>query len=477
MAKINGMQPADRVKKILDDYANDGGNVYDLKKGDPAYEQVKNAHVVVNGVKLTLHEKFVLAGYNKRVRKAKTIAEITAMLDEFVEKGGNVNDLSSTDELYRLVNNIDKALTICEKFALCKHPRGKKKSANVFVTLKEEIEAYIKAGGSLHVERKSLPFYERMHSAKRTYFRRTGIQLSTEELFDLLGIEGYSDTYYNYLPIFEFDKFKDKDGFVDSYRSDKSANEFVDREAEKLGVPISVFVLLVANQNLKRCVIQTDVLSFISNKLSEYKEIYGSYDGISENDSYLYNKLCGLKKTIVTEDGRPVSTKTLVALLGEEDNAGTFSPYTNVDELDFDKEVVPLIELARKNENMLYAKDIEEKVYRNIINYVARNNSNIKDYFAGFGVNYVDYKGYYNHTFLYIEKYPYIDEMKQERDALFNEFAQAHPKMIKEKLFEKYLEICKEVYLKYKEKIESFGLKEDFDSSGLTRRNPNGFGE
>lgn len=418
MARINGMDPMERVQILLDDYAASGGNVFELKKGNPIYQKVKDAHVVVNGKKLTLHEKFVLAGYDKRVKKAKTIPEITAMLDEFVANGGDVNDLSSTDELYRLVKNIDKKMSLYEKFALCKHPREKKKSEDVFVDLKNEILDYLSNGGSLHVERKTLPFYEKMHSAKKNIQRKTGQEISTKELFNMLGIKGYSDTYYNYLPIFDFEKFIDENGFADSYRSNASMNTFVDQEAEKLGVPISIFVLLIADQNLKKCLLQTDTLSFTSKQLKEYKEKYGSYDGIARNDKNLFNRLCSLKKTVVSDDGKPVSTKELVGMLDADDETGVFKPYTAAEELNFERDVEPLVEIARNNNNRLSTRDIDIKTYRLLTSYASRNNITIKAIFSDFGVEYVDFKGTNSHSHLFVDKYPFIEEMRKDRDSL-----------------------------------------------------------
>lgn len=470
------LTPMQKIKKILDDYAASGGNVFELTKGDPEYEKVKNIKISIDGVQITLYEKFKLAGYDKRVRKAKTVEEITAMLDEFVANGGNVDDLSSTDELYVLVKNIDERLSVQEKFALCKHPRGQKRTNDLLADLKKEALGYIAAGGSLHIERMSLPFFPKLHSAKKQYFRKTGKLISSQKMLESLGIRGYSDIYYENLPIFEIEKYKDENGYVDSYRKDEKYNYLIDNLAEKAEMPVSLYILLVADQDLKKSYLQTDVLAFTSQELREYKHKYGSYAGIERNAPRLYNRLSRMKRYFTTEVGKPVSSAELVALLGNEDEYNIFDNYTSIEELDFESQIVPLINLANANGNVLYTRDIDSRTYRMLNEYCSRTGTTIKEYFDDFGINYLTFKPMQKYSFVTVDKFPFIDEMRRERDKAYDQFKQDNPDLVREELFEQYLEICKRVYSKYKKEIEKFGLGDYFDSSSISS-DPSTFGE
>ena len=102
---------------------------------------------------------------------AETVLEkIKRKLAKFVENGGDVNSLGRNDELYRyiLFSNIVGArgerLGLEAKFKLAGYPRKSKRAKSAKEILKEEAQAWLDAGNSFHVARKSLPFFERLHT-------------------------------------------------------------------------------------------------------------------------------------------------------------------------------------------------------------------------------------------------------------------------------------------------------------------------
>lgn len=472
------LSPKERGQKLVDDFFAAGGKIEDIKKGTQIYEQIKNLNIILsNGKRVPMNEKLIMFGVKRPPRRLVSIEEISQRLQEFVDAGGNIDDLGVEDELYQLVKGIDNKHSIVEKFKICGQMRRVKKVKSVTEELKIQAHSYIAAGGSLHIPRKQLPFYETLHAAKRAYLRRTGKPISSKDMLASVGVTGYSDIYYNYLKIFDLASYQDTYGFVDSYRKDSVMNATIDRYAEQLGMPIALVVELVADQRLERSCLQTDTLSFISKQLAEYKKDYGSFENISRTDPQLYNRLCRFKKIIQTDSGKPVSTKELVEMLGSYDNADVFSDTTEIRELDYEKDIVPLITFARANGGTISAKDIPHSLYRNILDHASRNATTISDFFDDFGVEYTDARK--NQTFvrLYVERFPYIHEMKQERDVLTKQLQDSHPEFTKEEFFEHYLEVCKSVYLKYKPLIETYGLNEDFDSSKIKSSKPGGLGE
>ena len=472
------VSPLQKITNLIDAHIAAGGKLEDIKKGTQLYADIKNTYVVLeNGRRATMQEKFTLAGHERRPRRAVSIDEIARRLQEFIDAGGNVDELGVDDELYQLVKQIDNKHTLEEKFKMCGQVRHAKKSNDVWEDLSREAHTYVAEGKSLHIERKKLPFYEKLHAAKRSYFRRYGKKITSKEALERVGVKGYSDIYYNFQRIFELEKFKDVYGNVDDYRKDLFLNATIDRYAEALDMPISLVVLLVANQNLEKTYLQTDTISYISKQLHEFQADYGSFEHISQIDPQLYNRLCRLKRIVKTDSGKPVSTKELVEMLGAQDTQDTFADYTEIREPDYDEDIAPLVEIAKSNGGNLGAKNIPAGTYRMLLDYATRNNTTIKDVFAEFGVNYIDAKP--NKTFVKIcvDSFPYIHEMRDARDKIAEQIIISHPEYTKEEVFEEYLKICQAVYQEFKPLIENFGLNEGFDSSKLKRTNPSTLGD
>ena len=468
----------ERVKAVIDEFIANGGTLEQIKKGTPEYTEIKNTTVYLpNKRRATMEEKFTLAGYERRPRRAVSFEEIKQLLDDYVEQGGNIDDLGVDDPLYQLVKNYTNRKNLYEKFAMFGYTRSRKKSESAWDDLHRLAHQYVAEGKSLHIERKKLPFYESMHTAKRSYFRKYGRRITSREALERVGIKGYSDIYYDFLPLFDLEKYQDSYGYVDSYRKDTNLNACIDRYAEYLGMPVSLVVSLVADQRLEKSYLQTDTLAFISQQLKEYKETYDSFDNISRTDPQLYNRLCRLKRVVKTESGKPISTRELVELLGHDDNHETFRDTTEIQEIDFEQDIAPLVDFAHANGNKISARHISPSIYRRLLDYTARNSTNISSFFETFGVEYEDSRKNQLYTKLCIDKFPYLHEMKQMRNELVKALEFEHPEFTKEERFEHYLEICKHVYQTYKPLIEVYGLNEDFDSSKLKDSAPSSMGE
>ena len=63
-----------------------------------------------------------------------------------------------------------------------------------------------------------------------------------------------------------------------------------------------------------------------------------------------------------------------------------------------------------------------------------------------------------------VKYFPYIDEMRKERDELYEQFKAKNLNVSKEYKFDAYLDICIQVYRKYEDKITKQS-EADFGSS------------
>ena len=98
--------------------------------------------------------------------------KVKAVLKKFVDAGGSVDKLTKNDYEYRVVFNKDvygsngKRLTMEEKFALAGYHRNKKHSTTKELEERfvKEVNEYIANGGRFDIPKKHLPFFDLSHN-------------------------------------------------------------------------------------------------------------------------------------------------------------------------------------------------------------------------------------------------------------------------------------------------------------------------
>ncbi len=169
------MSASAEVRKIYKDYISRGGDPAKIsKKSDD--EVARQIYVLVhslelrdeNGRRFTLAEKFEANGIPFTQRKfplSERIEIVRKMLVQYVEDGGDVNDLKKTDKEYQEVHSLKmrdvsgRRLTVEEKFATLGQPRGAKMSRDTRSDAQEAIAKYLAAGGDIYIQKTKLPFF------------------------------------------------------------------------------------------------------------------------------------------------------------------------------------------------------------------------------------------------------------------------------------------------------------------------------
>jgi hypothetical protein len=461
------LTPIQRLKKLLDDYAKTGKDPSTIKRDEPIYQQIQNIYIIIDGRRMTMEEKWEIAGYKKKLRKAKNISELRALYDAFIKNGGDPKKIrTEAPELYQSIRNMSKGSNLEEKFAILGIYRKSAKTSDVELDFKNAVYSYLAAGGDLYISPANYPFYEKMRTVLRKY-KRKGVELTYAQLFEKIGINAYSETYTNFKELFKLNSYRDSDGYVDSFRSDQIMNTTIDDYSEKLGIPQSLIVLLVANENLKKCYINTDIIDVVKLQIDSYLAKYNSFEHISTNDPSLYNKLVRLRKSIPDGSGKPMSTREFIEFLGYEDTHGTFKSYTNLRTLNLNELFAYLQKIGAQRNGDIFRTDIPNGEYKLLVEYVARNKTTIKDVLAAANLNYRDYRNYKLFNCIYVSEYPFIAEMRADRDAIMAIVDANNPGLCDAKRFEEYIKICKEVYAKYKSKIENFYLSSKVEQKPL----------
>lgn len=395
----------------------------------------------------------------------KGIEKIKTCLDEFVENGGDVNFLTKKDSVYMLVKNTEvyideKRLTIEEKFKLAGYPRKGKEFSTAEEKLIHKVNKYISEGGDLNKNRKSLPFYEELHSAIRSKRKTLGYHISDEDYMKSLGFRQYSDRYKRFVNIFKLKEFKDNYGYVDSYRKNSEMKNYIHGCSETLNVPIAVVVELIGDQKLQKVVVDTDYMVNVRDGLIEYLKENGDFSGIKRKAPGLYERLSALANYIMGSVGEKLSKADVVELLDLNDSMAVFKQ-GRVEVESIEPIMNKLRDLADKNGGSITRGDIEEREYRKLLAESMRQGCYLSGLFDAYKINYTGGRSNKRLKKAYSNQFPFMDEMKKERDDDFSRFLKQNQSLTKEEKFEAYLEICLGVYQKYKSKVYNFEIDDE----------------
>lgn len=399
----------------------------------------------------------IIIGETMIDKHSKFYINARKMLEDYIAKGGDVNNLGSKDKIYLYIKDAKikgesgEYLDLDTKFELLGFPRERSKSKDVKQKLIEEIDAYKQAGGSFHINRKKLPFYERLHTYSRILAKQ-GIVLSHEQIMKDLGYKEYSDMYFRCIGIFELQNYRDENDFVDSYRTNPKLKEYIFSLSETLRIPTYLIITLLADEKLNEIFIDVEYIEQVKTELQHYIKVNGTLKGIRRKNPKLYEKFYVLIK--YCSDGvESLSAEDWLDILELGDVENRFYK-TKKNEVDVENIMTKLKQ--KFGNSIITLKDLDSKDYYKIRKTAARLNIPIKELFRNYELQY---KGNTVNRLssTKVTEIPYLDEMLQMRDRLLNEkgFTETNG-YCKEEIFEAKVRACQQVYDHFKDKMFNF---------------------
>lgn len=384
-------------------------------------------------------------------------------VSEFISNGGNVENLKTTDEIYKLVKNTTIAingnrLSLEEKFEIIGFPRQpKRKTYDEHIkSIQEALSEFVAGGGDVNTLCSSDKLYKKV---KNSVIFLNGRELTINEKFGIAGFPR-EDKYNNVKTIISrlnnLENFKDENGFVDTYRKNQAMNAFIDSCSLNFDLPPSLIVTLLANQNLKKYSLRVDRYDYIKTRLAEFVKNNGSLIMVKQKDRRLYDLLCSTAKTYPTKTGRKMTLSELVEELGFGDVENSFIETNRTGYFNEDEFLMKYYPIIKNNGYTISLSDIEPNDYMRLSNYTRRLSISINDFFEKNGVKYVNPKNVVRNAYLTTDEYPYLKEMRNEVNQLLNDYYKDNPiNFSDETLFNNRLTACQFVYGKYKKKIEN----------------------
>ncbi|MBQ9795623.1 MAG: hypothetical protein IJW36_01500 [Clostridia bacterium] len=395
------------------------------------------------------------------------------MLADYVKAGGKVEDLTHTSPEYIYIRNTrvydenGNLMSVEAKFSFLGYPRKEKKSSNLREELIEMIKEYLLSGGSLHIARKKLPFYEKLHSYKLSLKHR-GINLTHEEIMKQdLGFKEFSDSYFRCQGVEKLKYFRDENGFVDAYRKHKVFNSYIKELAQAYNVPIYFVTSLLADEKLYQYEISIDKVAFTERLLQNYAVEHGTFVGIKRKDPKVYEAFNYLIKYYSDGTEQKFSKLDWLKIFDLDDIEHRFRDEKKEEALDISN---IMLKLKQEYPNQIVMiKDINPIEYRAIVRKAISLGVDIKQVFKMYGMecNGITIPRL---SKVWVEEIPYFEEMIKRRDYLINQQLQKlNHKPCKEEIFEFRLSAVMQVYQEYKEKLETYLPEQIFNNNSISQ--------
>lgn len=385
------------------------------------------------------------------------------LLAEVIKRKRSVDDLGVHDVEYNYIRNSrvkdanGRLMTTEEKFTLLGYERKGRSSRNIRQELYDEISQYIADGGSFHVERKTFPFYSKLRSYAGQ-LRANGKPATHEEIIrGDLGFSSYSDLYYRCMRLEEIEKYRDENGYVDSYRKDEEFATHIRDMATTLNVPAYILITLIADEKLKESYINTDRISYLKYQFNEYLKKHGDLVGITSKSPELYEALRTVTGDFSDGSGVTYTRNEMLDVFGFGDVKNKLRPETLKPENDAKFESIITHLKKTYGDKIIKYTDIEGPIYAALQKRAVKLNITIYELCRSYGLNY---RGNYNTQRLskcWVKGVPYLEEMRAERDALIKEYLKdVKFDLSKEEMFELRVTAAQQVYEEFKSKYDNF---------------------
>lgn len=384
----------------------------------------------------------------------------THLLQDFISSGHKIEDLTCADKAYKYIKNsrvFDKngeLINLETKFLLLGYPRKAKYSKEIREDLIKEIKDYLVAGGTFHIERKKLPFYEKLHTYSNL-LKRQGKHLTYEQIMkEDLGFEEYSDLFYRCKDLEKIKYFRDEEGYVDSYKSHKKFNAYIKDVSITYEIPVYFITTLLMDEKLRECEIQTDKVKFTERLLNNYVIKNGTFVGIKRKAPEVYNSFDFLTRYYSDGTEKRYSKPEWLEIFGLDHFEHRFKKEKNEEDIDIENVMLNL--KKQYNDKLINLKDLDSKTYRTIIKKAVRLGVSVSQLFEIYGMKSngitID-----RLSKVWVKEIPYLNEMQKRRNELLAQnLKNAGKKPCKEKIFEAKLLAVIQVYNEYKEKLDSY---------------------
>ena len=260
--------------------------------------------------------------------------------------------------------------------------------SNLIENLTQELALFQKMGGDIYAPRRTLPYYERLRSAKRAYKRETGKDLTAEDIYRDCGIK-FNRDYHVFSQFVEgLSKIATPDKKVDIIKTSKlpadkvELKSYLNFHANNLGISPGEYLILMTDYRYESLTISGD---YVANLQARFNKAYprGVVSNLKAENASLYWALKHFQE-YCPED---LSYNEALAFFGLKNISARGPEDTKQAPINEDYIVGKLEEKYPTRE----IKDIfsnDPKLYYTVVKLAVRNDQTVSQWFDSHGMKY-----------------------------------------------------------------------------------------
>lgn len=281
------MSREDRIEKLkvrIGEYLANGGSIQDAKKDIPYYNFMTDIikYDKKNGKNTTIASLYKECGYEyiSKGGKEVSISRLKEEIDAFVSAGGNIYDKKQNIPYYQLMLNLikkDESLSIKKLYELCEYEYEEKNMPISISRIKKEIDTFVKAGGNIQDSKDNVPYYGLIMDFIRAN-KKHGVSYNIEDIYKMCGYEYETRINATYKLNKILEECKDYKGYVDCLKNTKQGKLVIDRirsRARNLGVDFNTYLMIMHGVRMSGTFSEIDYIEYVGEEIGKFVEEHG----------------------------------------------------------------------------------------------------------------------------------------------------------------------------------------------------------
>ena len=237
-----------------------------------------------NGINSTISSIYKECGYDYvDKRQPVTLERIKKEIDDFVDNGGDIyskrEDLPYYEAIYSFIRRRrNEGWNLKKIYEACGYEYAGKKEEITLHRLKKEIAKFIANGGDINVRNPRPPYYYLLCDIIKKFKKEEGINYSIEDIMKMCGYD-WKSVRFNLCNINEIlNDYKDRNGYIDNIKKSELGKKVlacIKAKAINKQMELNDYLMVIFGARLYETFVDVDYFSLVEKELKEFENQYG----------------------------------------------------------------------------------------------------------------------------------------------------------------------------------------------------------
>ena len=236
-----------------------------------------------NGEDSNMTSVYKECGYEYKLKtQPATLERVKKEIDEYVKNGGDIYAKKETLPYYGTIHtfikgHMNEGWNLFKIYECCGYKYEPKNEEVTIDRLKKEIDKYVANGGDIYCKNPLPPYYDLLGCVIKK-FKKHGKVYGVEDIMKLCGYDWHRSKLntFNLLKVLE--QYKDEYGYIDSINNSEEGKQIlfrIKRKAVNKGMELNDYLMVVYGVRLYETNVDVDYFSLVEKELKQFEQKYG----------------------------------------------------------------------------------------------------------------------------------------------------------------------------------------------------------